>query len=166
MASYLIPYKDPNTIGGHIDPMLNEFTYGNLGINGRKLMKKIKPNDYIFFHITIGEYRYITSYYKVKEVIPAKEAQESPTIKEKYKNPHLYSTNVSNDNVIAFGYQDKSRILKRPLKLSPDVLNKLSRKPNLNSDQTLLAAISSALRAWKELDDKDVQFLLGKINKQ
>src|SRR5699024_6523822 len=58
----------------------------------------------------------------------------------------------------------RSRKLENPLELTPELLNQLTQKPNLSPNQTTLAAISSALRAWKILNNEDVDFLLQCID--
>ncbi|MGR5873853.1 hypothetical protein ACT7DH_00810 [Bacillus pacificus] len=42
-------------------------------------------------------------------------------------------------------------------------MSKLSRPANLNPNQSLLSAISSALRTWKELNPSDINLLLDLI---
>jgi len=50
LANYLISYTDPKRNGGHEDPLFNEYTYGDVGINGEKLQSNVKKGDYLFFH--------------------------------------------------------------------------------------------------------------------
>lgn len=57
----LIPYVH---LPRHNDPILEEFTYGDHGARARKL-RSVEEGDYVFFHTTIGEKKYITSYYVV-----------------------------------------------------------------------------------------------------
>ena len=165
MASYLIPYVDPRKIEGHEDPMLEEFTYGNIEGRGKILREKVKKGDYLFFHTSRKGKRVITAYYVVEKVMDTEDAKRDRLIISKYKNPHLHREELYNNDTIVFGNPIYSRVLKRPFVLTPGILSKLSNPPRLNPDQTELAAISSALRNWKELTDKDVQFLLSQIEK-
>ncbi|MGR5912608.1 hypothetical protein ACT7DG_22480 [Bacillus cereus] len=65
--NYLIGYKDAERNFGHEDPMLTEYTYGESGSNTKKLLK-VQKGDFLFFHKTIHNKRYITAYYVVEEV--------------------------------------------------------------------------------------------------
>lgn len=40
MANYLIPYVDPKKLEGHEDPMIDEFTYGDVNVRGKNFWKK------------------------------------------------------------------------------------------------------------------------------
>lgn len=160
MASYLIPYVDPRKIEGHEDPMFEEFTYGDSGRRGKILEEKVKVGDYLFFHTSRRGKRVITAYYVVEKVMPTNKAKEDPLIISKYKNPHLHYEGTYNNDTIVFGNPIYSRVLKRPLILNREILSKLKKPLRLNPKQTELAAISSALRNWKKLDDEDVKFLL------
>lgn len=165
MASYLIGYVETKENGDHEDPLLSEYTYGDIKENGRKLMNNVNKGDYLFFHKSIRNKRFITAYYIVEEVLSVVEAKENDLIMLKYKNPHLLESEVSSGDSIAFGNPITSNVLKRPLELSKTVLNGLSRKPNFNVNQTELASISSALRTWKELSSGDVRYLFNLIEK-
>lgn len=164
MPNYLIGYKDPEKNNGHEDPMLNEFTYGDLKINGEKLLT-LKKGDFLFFHKTIFDKRYITAFFFVEEVHLVKNILQDLLIIDKYNNHHLQknSSQLSINETVVFGNPLRSKALDVPLEITEEVLNLLSRKANLNPSQTKLAAISSALRTWKELDSKDVNILLSLI---
>lgn len=164
MANYLIGYVDPKINEGHEDPLLSEFTYGDYQQNGRKL-RNLNKGDFLFFHTTIRGKRYITAYFVVEQVMVTADAKQNTLITTKYSNPHLSLEEVTEDDTIVFGNPITSYILKRPFELSKTLLNQLSRKPNFNSEQTDLGAITSALRAWKELSEKDVQYLLQEIQR-
>ncbi len=163
MASYLIPYVRPEQLGGHEDPMFSEFTYGDEGNRGIILRNKVEKGDYLFFHTKYLGKRVISAYYVVETVIPTEEAQKDERIINKYKNPHLHKDELCPYDTIVFGNPIYSMILKYPFPVTPEILQKLSNPPKLNKNQTELAAISSALRNWKLLSEKDVQFLLSKI---
>jgi hypothetical protein len=82
-------------------------------------------------------------------------------MEQEYQNNYgIFFINES----IVFGNPIRSKVLEVPLEITEDLLNHLSKPANLNSDQTPLAAISSALRTWKELDRSDIQFLLNLID--
>ncbi|MCM3204001.1 endonuclease NucS domain-containing protein [Paenibacillus illinoisensis] len=164
--NYLIGYKDADRNNGHEDPMLNEFTYGESSSNTTNLLN-VGTGDYLFFHKTIHEKRYITAYYYVEEVMLVNFAQRNPLIVNKFNNPHLKKSPslLTKNECIAFGNPIFSKKLDVPLEITPQLLSKLSKPANLNSNQLPLAAISSALRTWKLLNNNDIAFLLDEINK-
>ncbi|MFJ8456419.1 endonuclease NucS domain-containing protein [Bacillus paramycoides] len=162
--NYLIGYKDAERNFGHEDPMLKEYTYGESGSNAEKLLK-VQKGDFLFFHKTIHNKRYITAYYVVEEVAFIKNIKQNRLIMNKYDNPHLKKEikQLTPSECIAFGNPIQSKVLQVPLEITPELLSKLSRPANLNSSQTLLSAISSALRTWKELNPSDINLLLDLI---
>lgn len=166
MTCYLIGYKDPEKNGGHEDPMFQEFTYGDINGNGNKL-QGVERGDYIFFHKSIYDKRYITAYYYVEEVHLVRSILTDELIMNKYKNPHLEKNieELNSQETIVFGNPIRSKMLEVPFELTEEVLQKLSRPANLNPNQAQLAAMSSALRTWKQLSDRDVRFLLEQIYK-
>lgn len=162
--NYLIGYKDAERNFGHEDPMLREYTYGESGSNTEKLLK-VQKGDFLFFHKTIHNKRYITAYYMVEEVALIKDIKQHRLIMNKYDNPHLKKEikQLTPSECIAFGNPIQSKVLQVPLEITPELLSKLSRPANLNPSQTLLSAISSALRTWKELNQSDINLLLDLI---
>ncbi|MFK4309308.1 hypothetical protein ABH957_003985 [Bacillus sp. RC242] len=162
--NYLIGYKDAERNFGHEDPMLTEYTYGESGANTEKLLK-VQKGDFLFFHKTIHNKRYITAYYLVEEVVLVKDIKQNRLIMNKYDNPHLKKEiqQLTPSECIAFGNPIQSKVLQVPLEITPELLSKLSRSANLNPNQTLLSAISSALRTWKELNPSDINLLLDLI---
>ncbi|AMM95770.1 hypothetical protein UP17_25385 (plasmid) [Peribacillus simplex] len=164
MTSYLIGYIDPEKNNGHEDPMFQEFTYGDLKINGDKLLA-LNKGEYLFFHKTIYDKRYITAYYFVEEVRRVKEVIDDPLIMDNYNNHHLKKKKelLHSSETIVFGNPIRSKVLEVPLELNERLLKQLSRPANLNPNQTTLAAISSALRTWKELSSNDIKLLFGLI---
>ncbi len=165
MPNFLIGYKDAEKNNGHEDPMLHEFTYGDLKVNGEKLLS-LKKGDFLFFHKTIYDKRYITAYYLVEEVHLVRKAIKDPLIMGKYNNHHLQksSNQLGINETVVFGNPLRSKVLDVPLEITKGLLNQLSRKANLNPDQTQLAAISSALRTWKELNQQDANLLISLIH--
>ena len=162
--NYLVGYKDAERNFGHEDPMLREYTYGESGSNTEKLLK-VQKGDFLFFHKTIHNKRYITAYYMVEEVALIKDIKQNRLIMNKYDNPHLKKEikQLTPSECIAFGNPIQSKVLQVPLEITPELLSKLSRPANLNPSQTLLSAISSALRTWKELNQSDINLLLDLI---
>lgn len=162
--NYLIGYKDAEKNYGHEDPLLKEFTYGESGANTEKLLR-VQKGDYLFFHKTIFDKRYITAYYVIEEVMLVEKVKSNHLITKKYENPHLKKEieQLTPNECIAFGNPILSKTLQVPLEITPELLSNLSRPANLNPNQTLLAAISSALRTWKELDNLDLDYLLNMI---
>ena len=163
MANYLIPYIDPRKLEGHEDPMLDEFTYGDVNARGKKLVEEVKKGDFLFFHTSSRNRRIITAYYCVEEVMLVSEARKNSLITTKYRNPHLKKEPESEYDTLVFGNPIQSFKLKTPLQLTPEILSRLSSPANLNTGQTEFAAISSALRSWKELDRNDVEMLISEI---
>ncbi|WP_394238311.1 endonuclease NucS domain-containing protein [Niallia oryzisoli] len=163
--NFLIGYKDAEKNFGHEDPMLKEYTYGESGANKEKLIK-VQKGDYLFFHKTIHDKRYITAYYVIEDVMLVKNAKKNRLLTNKYENPHLKKEieQLTETECVAFGNPIFSKILHVPLEITPELLSELSRPANLNHNQTtLLAAISSSLRAWKELNNSDIDYLLNLI---
>ena len=54
MTNYLIPYVDPKKLKGHMDPVLEEFSYGDIRQRGKILRHNIGKGSFLFFHI--GKY--------------------------------------------------------------------------------------------------------------
>lgn len=161
--NFLISYLDAEQNYGHEDPMLSEFTYGESSNNALNLLK-VNKGDYLFFHKTINKKRFITSYFVIEDVMLVKDAQKNLLIANKFNNPHLKKDTLNKNECIAFGNPILSRVLDVPLEITPELLSKLSKPANLNPNQPLLSAISSALRTWKQLNSKDIDFLLEMIN--
>lgn len=51
MTNYLIPYVDPKKFKGHMDAVLEEFSYGNIRQRGKVLRHNIGKGSFLFFHI-------------------------------------------------------------------------------------------------------------------
>lgn len=164
MTSYLIPYIDPKKNDGEEDPVFSEYTYGDKGRRGATLKDKVAKGDYLFFHTSILNKRYITAFYEVEEVMAIQTAKTNNIIMMKYQNPHLISTRSEADEVIAFGNPIKSMILHTPLELNEGLLSELSIKYNPSTNQTALAALSSKFRSWHELTATQIDLILGKVN--
>ena len=153
MVNYLIPYVDPRKIGGHEDPVLEEFTYGDTKDRGRWLREKVGRGDFLFFHTNRKSAQILTAYYFVEKVMPTEDAKKDKFIISKYKNPHLHKENLESNDTVVFGNPIYSKILRHPLTIDKPILNKLSRKPK------------SISRPWVKLSNEDVKFLFGEINK-
>ncbi len=78
VASYLIPYLDPKKNDGEEDPMLTEYTYGDVGERGRILSKNVKQGDFLFFHTNIRGFNQLTAYYYVEKMCSVADAKKSP----------------------------------------------------------------------------------------
>ncbi len=161
----LVPYV---YLYDHNDPLFDEFTYGDVGTRARKLKNDLKRGDYIFFHTSIGEKKYITAYYVVGWVSDTAKAIEDRNIVAKYKNPHITEflsgkRTDEDDNVVVFGDPITSRILERPLLFDKTLAEKLSLNIKFPKVRTETQAIGSATRQWRELTDKDVEILIEAI---
>jgi len=166
MVHLLIPYVP---LADHPDPILEEFTYGDVGTRARKLERDLKRGDYVFFHTTIRRRRYITAYYVVDRVLDTSEAAASSSIVDKYRNPHikeyLEGERRDDDDAVLFGDPILSRNLPQPLLFSRALAEKISLNIPFRKNFTDNQCISSATRQWRRLTEKDVETLLLEIKK-
>ena len=154
----------------HDDPMLNEFTYGDINRRANELKSKLNKGDYVFFHIGFRGKKYISAYYVIDRVLDTKDAVKDKNIVAKYKNPHITEfisgkRTIKDIDVIIFGDPITSRNLKRPLLFDKALAEKLSLNIKFPKGRTDTECISSATRAWRELNDKDVIILQKEIKK-
>lgn len=159
----LIPYIN---IINHPDPLVKEFTYGDIGQRGRKLNNALSNGDYIFFHTTLNNKKYITAYYIVDRVLKTEDAINDKRILAKFKNPHLsdlMNGHIFKDDYIVFGDPILSKVLDRPLPFDKNLANKLSLNIKFISDKTETQIIGSATRSWRELSNNDVNILIKEI---
>ncbi|WHY79029.1 endonuclease NucS [Neobacillus sp. WH10] len=163
MTSYLIPYLDPKKNNGEEDPLFSEYTYGDKGNRGYILKNKVRKGDFLFFHTSIRNKRFITAFYEVEEVIDIQKARTDTTIKMKYRNPHLLSTNNNANEVIVFGNPVKSVVFYTPLEINKELLLELSIPFSPSPNQTELAALSSKFRNWFKLTDAQIKLLQQKV---
>jgi len=158
----LIPYVH---LYDHNDPLLEEFTYGDIGGRARKLKRDVRKGDYVFFHTSIRGRKCITAYYVVDRVLPTAEAIKDQDIVDKYKrNPHISEFRSGErtdeaEDVMIFGDPITSRVLDRPLVFDRALAEKLSLGIRFAERRTDTQTIGSATRAWRELTDEDVTVL-------
>lgn len=164
MTSYLIPYVDPKRNGGEEDPLFSEFTFGDKGTRGKILKDNVKKGDFLFFHTSIRNKRYITAFYEVEEVMDIQQARTDTIIMMKYRNPHLLSSETREKEVIVFGNPVKSVVLHKPMEFNRTLLKELAIPYKPSPNQTELAAISSKFRNWFALSDVQIKLLLQKMN--
>jgi hypothetical protein len=162
----LIPYR---YFYDHSDPLLNEFTYGDIGTRARKLKNDLKKCDYVFFHTGINGKKYITAYYVVDRVVDTINVIKDRNITAKYKNPHISDVMSgkaisTDDDVLLFGDPIESRVLEKPLLFDIDLAKRLSLGITFPKDRTETQAIGSATRAWRKLKESDVNMLLAAID--
>jgi len=166
MVHLLVPYIP---LPDHPDPMLEEFTYGDVDVRARKLKRDLKRGDYVFFHTTIRGRRYITAYYIVDRVLDTSEAASNRAIVDKYQNPHikeyLKGERRGYDDAVLFGDPILSRKLPRPLPFNRALAEKLSLNIPFTEKFTENQCIASATRQWRRLTEKDVRILLREIKK-
>lgn len=159
----LIPYVN---IIDHQDPLLKEFTYGNIGQGGSKLKNALSSGDYIFFHTTLNNKKYITAYYVVDRVLKTEEAVKDKRMLAKFKNPHIpefLNGNIYKDDYIVFGDPILSKVFDRPLPFNKELADKLSLNIKFTYGKTDTQIIGSATRSWRELNNNDVDVLLKEI---
>lgn len=153
----------------HADPVLDEFTYGDVGARARKLKRDVRQGDYVFLHTTLRGGRYVTAYYVVDKVLDTSEAAANKAIALKYRNPHikeyLAGERREDDDVIIFGDTVLSLELKRPLPFDKKLADKLSLEIPFKNGFTENQCISSATRAWRELTENDVKILQSEIER-
>jgi hypothetical protein len=151
------------------DPVLNEFTYGDVGARAHKLKSGLSKGDYVFFHTSKGGKKYITAYYVVDRVLDTVIASQDKAIKAKYQSPHILECLEgkrplpNTEDAILFGDPIKSRVLDRPLSFDKTLADKLSLKIKFPPNQSITQVIGSATRAWRQLTDRDVNALLKAI---
>jgi len=166
MVHLLIPYVP---LAHHRDPILEEFTYGDVKARARKLKGDLKQGNYVFLHTTVHGRRYITAYYVVDRVLDTSEAAASRAIIDKYENPHiaeyLEGWRRDEDDAVLFGDPILSRKLPRPLLFDRVLAQKLSLNIPFRKDFADSQCISSATRQWRRLTDKDVDTILLEIKK-
>lgn len=162
----LIPYK---RLPHHVDPALNEFTYGDKGRKAHKLKSDLHKGDFVFFHTGERGRKYITAYYVVDRVLDTVVACRNKAIRAKYKNPHIKEyikgqrPKKGQDDAVLFGDPITSHLFEKRVAFDKALAEKLSLNINFPKGLTEAQAIGSATRAWRRLTDKDVKVLLKKL---
>lgn len=165
----LIPYVQLS----HPDPDFDEFTYGDGGQRARKLKSDLNKGDYVFFHTSQHNKKYITAYYVVDRVLDTVDACRDRAIRAKYKNPHIVEYLArkrpihSDEDAIVFGDPITSRALTKqwkPLLFDRKLADRLSLKIRFPANKSETQVIGSATRAWRELTNRDVRILLNAIS--
>jgi hypothetical protein len=163
----LIPYIP---IVDHVDPDLREFTYGDNGSRARKLKKDLRAGDFVFFHTTSNNKKYITAYYVVDRVLDTVAACKDIAITNKYHNPHLTECLTGkrpidgDDDAVLFGDPIRSYTLDKPLLFDKNLCSKLSLCIEFSDIRSETQVIGSATRAWRQVTDKDVKIIIDVIN--
>lgn len=164
MVHLLIPYVP---LADHWDPILEEFTYGDVRSRARKLKRDLKRGDYVFLHTTVHGRRYITAYYVVDRVLDTSQAASNRAIVDKYKIPHiaeyLNGERRTEDDAILFGDPIESRKLPRPLPFNKKLASKLSLGITFKKGFSENQCVGSQTRQWRTLTNKDVETLLSEI---
>ena len=162
----LLPYVQ---LMDHPDPAFDEFTYGDVGQRARKLKSAVNEGDYLFFHTSKRNKKYITAYYIVDRVLDTVDACRNRAIRAKYKNPHIVECLAEkrptggDDDVVVFGDPITSRVLEKPLLFDRKLADKLSLNIKFPAKKSETQVIGSATRAWRELTNADVRVLLKEI---
>jgi len=162
----LIPYIP---LVNHVDPDFREFTYGDSDSRARKLRNDLKAGDFVFFHTTTNNKKYITAYYVVDRILDTNKACCDDTITIKYNNPHLLEClkgeRAANgvDDVVLFGDPIRSNILEKPLLFDKKLSGQLSLGINFYDNKTDAQNIGSATRSWRHLTDQDKEILIAAI---
>lgn len=158
----LVPYIDlPEP-----DPVFEEFTYGDEGARGKKLLG-LKQGDHVFFHTSIRGKKLITAHFVVDRVLPTSGVVEDQRLLTKYSNPHINAWRKRQRlgqkqepyDAILFADPIFSRKLAIPLPLDRNLITRLGLdvvfKPGRSEAQTIV----SATRSWRELSEKSVAIL-------
>ena len=162
MVDFLVPYI---RLPDHSDPLLEEFTYGDIDIRAKKL-KDLSKGSFVFFHTSLRGHKCITAYYVIDRVLDTQEAVKNQLIMDKYKNPHLKRGPYKDkQDVLIFGDPILSKKLSRPLPFDKNLAKKLSLNIPFDSKHSDNACIVSATRQWRLLTDNDVKFLLEEIKR-
>jgi hypothetical protein len=163
----LIPYVIKKT---HLDPVFDEFTYGDSSRRAPKLKRDLNRGDYIFFHATFNHQKLITAYYVVDRVLDTVAACKDRAIVMKYRNPHILEClagvrpiDGEDDDILVFGDPIRSYIFQMPLPFDEQLAEKLSLHIKFPPNRSEAQAICSATRAWRKLTDRDVEILLNAI---
>jgi len=166
MVSLLIPYR---ALSDHLDPDLDEFTYGDSKARAEKLKKKLKRGDFVFFHSTIRKRHFITAYFVVDRVLDTSQAASERAIADKYKNPHIleYLRGERRDepDAVLFGDPILSKKLLHPLPFDQALAGKTSLGIPFYEELTENQCIGSATRQWRVLTEADVETIREEIRK-
>ncbi|MGG3801225.1 HNH endonuclease [Metabacillus fastidiosus] len=163
MASYIIPYLDPEKHNREEDPLFSDYTYGDDGVKGNLLKTKVLKGDVLFFYKTIENNPCITAFYEVEKVLDIQKAKMDNTIMRNYQNPHLFRNNNQDNEVIVFGNPEKSMILDTPLVVNRVLLEELSIDYNPSPNLTELQTLTLKIR-WKRINNSQVKLLLEKVD--
>lgn len=159
----------PHVQLSHPDPAFDEYTYGDGGQRARKLKADLGKGDYVFFHTSKRNKKYITAYYVVDRVLDTVDACRDKAIRAKYRNPHIVECLSrkrpihGEDDAILFGDPITSQVLRRPVLFNRKLADKLSLNIKFPANKSETQVIGSATRAWRELTDRDVKVLLKEI---
>ena len=156
----------------HIDPLLDEFTYGDSGREAKWILENIRIGDVIFFHVTMKGSRYVTSMYVVDKITKGEDARRDPSIVDRYRNAHIGDNEFKGyaEDVVLFGNPDLSKIFHPPILLdrklaerlafdppNPIEFNIVDKKGRHLSD---LECIASATRTARKLTREDTEIIL------
>jgi hypothetical protein len=70
-----------------VDPLFQEFTYGDVRSRAHQIKNELLRGDYVFFHTSQRGKKYITAYYVFDRWIDTAAACTDPVIWGKYHNP-------------------------------------------------------------------------------
>lgn len=164
----LVPYIDlPEP-----DPVFEEFTYGDEGARGKKLLT-LKQGDVVFFHTTSRGRKLITAFFVVERVLPTSGVVDQ-RLCAKYRNPHIKAwrnrqrlgQKQEAHDAILFGDPILSRKLATPLPLDRKLIRRLGLGVVFKPGRTEAQTIVSATRSWRELNEKSVAILQNAIAAQ
>ena len=152
----------------HQDPLFSEFTYSDASPRAKKLKNDLNKGDHVFFHTAIRNRKYITAYYVVDRVLDTADAVKDQNIVAKYKNPHVIDfldpkKEKYKEDVMLFGDPITSRVLDKPLLFDKSLAEKLSLDIKFPEGRTEDQSIGSATRAWRKLNEGDIDVLLSAI---
>ncbi len=160
MSHLLYPYI---LLSGHPDPLFDEFTFGNVHRRGKQLKARVKKGSYIFFWTMIAGRQYITAYFVVSKVMDTAEARKDRSIMKRYRNPHLHTDPLFENDVLVFGDPKESRKLAIPLRFDRNLAEKLSLGIKFSPDKTEAQNIGSACRQPRVLSEADKDTLFEAI---
>ncbi|MDD1775172.1 MAG: hypothetical protein LUQ24_06560 [Methanobacterium sp.] len=117
----------------HFDPEFETFTYGDLNAK-RKFLLKLNKDDLLVFYAGLTPYEndiypdglYIIGYFTIDEIINFNELGDVEKDKFSdifFNNAHIKREMDYKDLIIVSGYEEQSKLLKRPVLISEPKLN-------------------------------------------
>lgn len=167
MSNFLFVYEVPLVFGSgdiHLDPVLDEFSYGDVSNRADWMLNTWTKGDRVFFHASKNGRRFITCMFLIDRVLDGNTARGNKTITSKYRNPHLSPSFQGTHDAIAFGDPHHSQIFNPPVLFDRSLAMKLTsiRIQFPNTGETDLQRINSHTRNLRRsITDREVKAILN-----